>query len=139
MSEKCQNGSDAEDQATEENIKRGGPYTEEERFKRRQEVYTLHFEQGLAATKIAEILGVNRNTVNDDIQYWYEVLADEWHQADIYGFMQSKLERLESTRARLLTYLQNATTIEQKLAIERMIAQIDIKVAQLAVHIHIKL
>ena len=52
-----------------EQAKKGGPYSKKEREDRRMQVYNLHFEEDLPAVKIAEMLDVNRNTVNDDITF----------------------------------------------------------------------
>ena len=50
--------------ALAEEIKKGGPYTKKEQDERRQEVFKLHFEKGYSASKIFEMLKVNRNTIN---------------------------------------------------------------------------
>ena len=47
--------------------KKGGPYSKHDRDARRNEVYKLHFEYGYSARKIADLMKVNRNTVNGDI------------------------------------------------------------------------
>jgi hypothetical protein len=47
------------------------PYTKVERVRRRKEVYRLHFELGIHAVKIAEMMKVDKNTVNNDIQLLY--------------------------------------------------------------------
>ena len=52
-----------------QNEKDGGPYTKDERTKRQNEVARLHFEYGYSAVKIAEMMKVNRNTINSDIKY----------------------------------------------------------------------
>ncbi len=58
-------------------VKKSGPYTKKEQDDRRQEVFKLHFEKGYSGVKISEILNANRNTINDDIRYWYSQLAQE--------------------------------------------------------------
>ena len=63
--------------ALSEEIKKGGRYTKKEQEERRLQVYHLHFEQEKPAVKIAELLNVNRNTINDDIRYWHQQLASE--------------------------------------------------------------
>ena len=50
--------------------KKGGPYSKDEKTKRLDEVYRLHFEYGYSARKISELMRVNRNTINGDIDYW---------------------------------------------------------------------
>ena len=51
--------------------KRGGPYSKDEKRKRREEVYRLHFEYGYSARKIAELMKINRGTINRDIMFLY--------------------------------------------------------------------
>lgn len=51
--------------------KKFAPYTKIERTKRRNEVYRLHFEKGIPALRIAEIMHVDKNTINNDIQTLY--------------------------------------------------------------------
>ena len=53
-----------------EKKKNGGPYNKDDQEDRRNQVYMFHFEKGYSALKIAEMLDVNRNTVNEDIRYW---------------------------------------------------------------------
>lgn len=44
------------------------PFTRSQRRKRRAEVYKLHFEHGMPATRIAEMIKVDRNTINNDLK-----------------------------------------------------------------------
>ena len=60
--------------------KNGGPYSKKGQDKRRDQVHTLHFEKGHSAVKIAQILGVNRNTINEDIKYGYSNIKEEVKQ-----------------------------------------------------------
>jgi len=53
--------------------KNGGPYNKKQQEERRKKVNELYFEKNLPTLKIAEILNVNRNTVNDDIPYCPEI------------------------------------------------------------------
>jgi len=46
------------------------PFTKSQRRKRRTEVYKLHFEHGMPATRIAEIMNVDRNTINNDLKFF---------------------------------------------------------------------
>jgi hypothetical protein len=47
------------------------PYTRSQRRKRRMEVYKLHFEHGMPATRIAQLMKVDRNTINNDLKILY--------------------------------------------------------------------
>ncbi|HUU47575.1 MAG TPA: hypothetical protein VMW55_02205 [Nitrosopumilaceae archaeon] len=60
-----------------EPIKKGGRYTRKEQEERKLRVLQLHFEEKKSAVKIAEELKINRNTINDDIQFWYGQLASK--------------------------------------------------------------
>ncbi len=55
--------------------KAGGPYTKKQQEERRKKVNELYFEKKLTAVNIAEILNVNRNTVNDDIKLSFFEIA----------------------------------------------------------------
>lgn len=108
------------------------PASKQERFKRRQEVYRLHFEYSIPATRIAELMKVNRNTVNADIKFWYRRLAKEFEESDIEGFLQKEINRFEAQRTRLLVYLEKASDLEEKLSIERLLFDLDNRLTQLA-------
>ena len=47
--------------------KNGGPYPIQAKKTRRDEVFRLHFDYGYSARKIADMLKINRNTINSDI------------------------------------------------------------------------
>ena len=47
------------------------PFTRSERRKRRTEVYKLHFEHGVPAIRIAQMMKVDRNTINNDLKILY--------------------------------------------------------------------
>ena len=61
----------------------GGPYTKKEQEQRRSKVYNLHFEKGQSAVRIAEIIKVNRNTVNEDIKYRYSQITSDLKNRNI--------------------------------------------------------
>ena len=62
--------------------KRGGPYNKQDRIKRKNEVYRLHFEFGYAAVQIADMMKINRNTINGDISSWYDKITKNWKLVD---------------------------------------------------------
>jgi len=79
--------------------KKGGPYSKDEREKRQKEVFRLHFEFGYSATKIAELMKINRNTINEDIKYWYSNFKEDLKQ-NSEDFILRQIGRLESQRTR---------------------------------------
>jgi hypothetical protein len=70
--------------------KKGGPYTEQQKLERQNKVYHLHFEKGYSAVRLAEELGVHRNTINSDIKELYLHLADELPKCDILVILSYK-------------------------------------------------
>jgi len=113
-----------------EQIKNGGPYTKREQEERKIQVYHLHFEENKSAVKIAELLSVNRNTINDDIRYWHLQLANEFKAQNLSAKMTKQIQRMEIQRDRLLDALEDAESLAQKLSIEKFISEIDNRLVQ---------
>jgi len=107
----------------------GGPYTKKEQIDRRDKVFKLHFEQSKSAVKISTILNVNRNTVNEDIKYWYKELSNELENFDKSSWLVRQIQRLESQRARLIEELENQDDFHNKIMIEKLLFDIDSKLA----------
>jgi hypothetical protein len=105
------------------------PFTKSQRRKRRMEVYKLHFEHGVPATRIAELMKVDRNTINNDLKILYREALNDYNPDDISldDILQKQLLRLETQRDRLGLYLCDAKDFSNKIAIERLIADIDFK------------
>ncbi len=108
--------------------KKGGPYSKSNRQARRKEVYRLHFEYGYPASKIADLLQVNRNTINSDLDYWYLQSLLTVNAFDPSQAIRIGLERLNVQRTRLREQLDKAETFQEKLALERLILEIDSKI-----------
>ena len=106
------------------------PYTRAERKKRRLEVYKLHFEHGMPATKISELIKVDRNTINNDLKFLYRQAVGDYNLDDmsLEDILEKQLVRLESQRDRLGVYLSDAKDVTNKVTIERLIADIDFRV-----------
>lgn len=114
---------------------RRGPYSKQELEKRRNEVYRLHFEYGYSGRKIAELMKINRNTINGDIRHWYSKITksnDIQYESTIYPI----LERLDVQRTRIREYLDQAKTISEKITIEKNILEIESKIAQINEKLH---
>ena len=105
------------------------PFTRSQRRKRRMEVYKLHFEHGVPATRIAEMMNVDRNTINNDLKILYQQSLNDYNPKDISldDLLQKQLVRLETQRDRLCLYLCDAKDVSSKIGIERLIADIDFK------------
>ncbi len=105
------------------------PFTKSQRRKRRTEVYKLHFEHGVPATRIAELMKVDRNTVNNDLKILYNEALNDYNpdNMSLDDILQKQLLRLETQRDRLGLYLTDVRDVNTKIAIERLIADIDFK------------
>lgn len=111
--------------------KKGGPYTKKEQEVRRNEVFRLHFELGHSAVKIADLIKVNRNTINTDINFWYSQFTKSWQENDVNCWIMKQLQRLESQKSRLHEELDKQETLTDKLLIEKLLFDIDNKIAQI--------
>ena len=102
---------------------KGGPYTKKQRIDRRSEVYRLHIEKGYSATDISNLMKVNRHTIDSDISYWYTKLADDWDKQLTDSWYMKIINRFELQVSRLTKYLEDATTLENKLSIEKLLLE----------------
>jgi hypothetical protein len=111
------------------NKQKFAPFTKSQRRKRRMEVYKLHFEHGMPATRIAELMKVDRNTINNDLKILYHEALKDYDPDDMSldDILQKQLLRLETQRDRLGLHLSDVKDINSKIAIERLIADIDFK------------
>lgn len=114
-----------------EPIKKGGRYTKKEQEQRKLQVYQLHFEEEKSAVEIAKLLNVNRNTINDDIAYWYQRIGNESNIKDINAKLVRQILSLYIQRDRLLEYLEDAESISEKIKIERFIFDINNKLTSI--------
>lgn len=110
---------------TQTEHKNGGPYTKLDQEKRREIVRKYHFDRSYSAVKIADMIGVNRNTVNDDIKYIYSQIAEELgeHTVDTWALMQ--YQRMEAQRQRLLILLEDQSNTQGATVVEKMLSELD--------------
>ncbi len=111
--------------------KNGGPYSISDRHKRRNEVFRLHFEQGYSATKIADMMKVNRHTISSDIQYGYEKLKKIWTKYDLESIGIRQFQRHENQRLRLEARLEVTDSDRDRIAYEKLIFDIDREIPNL--------
>jgi hypothetical protein len=83
----------------------------------------------MPATRIAELMNVDRNTINNDLKLLYVEALKDYDPEDMSldDILQKQLLRLETQRDRLCLYLCDAKDINNKIAIERLITDIDFK------------
>jgi len=105
------------------------PFTRAHRRERRNEVYKLHFEHGMPATRIASLMKVDRNTINNDLKILYNKAVRDYNSDKSFDdIIEKQLLRLETQRDRLGIYLCDTNDINSKITIERLITDIDFKV-----------
>jgi len=109
-------------------VKKGGPYTRNDKDKRRDEVYRLHFEYSYSARKIAELMKVNRNTVNGDIDYWYSHMIKKINIVNPENKIITTLEGLQVQLARLREQIDKVKNNSERIPIERLIFDINSKI-----------
>jgi len=110
--------------------KKGGPYSKKDRDSRIDEVCRLHFEYGYSASKISELMDVNRNTINSDIEQLYLTLESNWEKTTSVSLLQNHIESVLAQKRRLREALDNTEKFSEKLAIEKMILQVESKINQ---------
>lgn len=113
-----------------EPVKNGGRYTKREQEERRLQVHHLHFEDNKSAVEIAETLNVNRNTINEDIKFWFRQIPNKTNILDIYSGMIEEIQRKKIQRDRLLDYLEEVDTINEKIRLEKLICDIGNRLEQ---------
>jgi hypothetical protein len=105
------------------------PFTRSQRRKRRMEVYRLHFEKGIPAIRIADMMNVDRNTINNDLKILYNKALNDYNPNEMTfdDILQKQLVRLESQRDRLGQYLYDTKDLNSRITIERLISDIDFR------------
>jgi len=112
--------------------RKSGPYTAQEKQKRRDEVYRLHFDFGYSSRKIADLMKINRHTIDGDISYFYSKITSENSGYDVEYVIFAKLKRLEEQRTRLRETINKTESFSEKITLERLIFDIDSKI--IAIH-----
>jgi len=111
--------------------KNGGPYTKSERQKRQDEVYRLHFEYGYSARKIADMMKISRNTISGDINYWFDKMGKKLESfLNPEEIVITHITRFELQRTRLREALDKTSVFQERLALEKLIFDIESKMMQ---------
>ena len=112
-----------------------GPYTKSEKEIRRDEVNRLHFEYGYSARKIAYLMQINRNTINGDIDFLYGITVKNYNLVNPNTAVIKLITKLEIQRTRLREQIDQTQNHSEKIAIERLLFEIDAKL----IHVRIKM
>ena len=112
--------------------KKGGPYTKAQQEQRRNKIYEMHFKLAYSAVKIAEELDINRNTINEDIKYWYSEISLQFGIDNVVKTMLRQFERFEIQRRRIVSEIRKQPEFEKSVKLEKFLFDIDQKIAQIA-------
>ena len=82
----------------------------------------------MPATRIALLMRVDRNTINNDLKILYNKATRDYNSDKSYeDIIAKQLLRLETERDRIGIYLCDTADINSKITIERLITDIDFK------------
>src|SRR3972149_9002395 len=118
----------AKHEEIKKSIKKGGPYSKNDKIVRRDEVYRLHFDYGYSARKIAELMKVSRNTINGDMQYWYSKISRNIHIINPETSIIVQLDKMKIQGTRLREQLDKVSDGSERITIERLIFDINSKI-----------
>ena len=109
--------------------KAGGPYTKQQQDERRRKVNELYFEKHLTAVKIADILGVNRNTVNEDIKLAYVQTGESFPDDSILLFL-NQIKKMEAQMMTVEKDLESQTDFSKKIILIKLLFQMNNSIAK---------
>ena len=78
-----------------------GPYNKISKMQRRQRVKELYFDKEYFIIDIANTLGINRNTVSSDVEYWRKEYTKFGGENEIFDFYYQKKSMFAIQRKRL--------------------------------------
>jgi len=108
--------------------KKSGPYSKKDKEMRRDEVYRLHFDYDFSARKIAELMNINRNTINMDLNYWYSDIAKSSDVINPEFMINITIQKLSIQYTRLREQLDKAESLQEKNVIERLMFDVNSKI-----------
>jgi len=111
--------------------KKGGPYSKAQQEQRRDKVYEMHFKLGYTAVQIAQDLGVNRNTISDDIKYLYSETVQHFGAKNIGKAILRQFERFEIQRREILEEIKRQNEFEKIFRLKKFLFDLDQRIAQI--------
>ena len=109
--------------------KAGGPYTKQQQDERRKKVNELYFEKQLTAVNIADILGVNRNTVNEDIKLAYVQTSESFPDDSILLFL-NQIKKMEAQIMTVEKDLESELDFSKKIILAKFLFQMNNSIAK---------
>ena len=94
--------------------KKRGPYNKLSKQKRLDGVRELYFEEGYSIVDVAKTLGIHRNTVTSDVQYWKDEYEKQGMGDEIKEFFYKENSFLKSQKRRLLKKLKTESDFDSQ-------------------------
>ena len=101
--------------------KKGGPYSKNDREKRRNKVSRLYMEYDYSARKIAELMKISRSTINRDIKFLRLDIEKEIGSENLNFRVFKQMHGFDLQKTRLREDLDNVKELKEKLEIEKLL------------------
>ena len=108
--------------------RRRGPYSKIEKERRREEIYRLHFDYGYSARKIADLMKIERNTINADLNFVYANILENTNIIDPATTITLYLERLDIQYLRLRERYDKTGSNQEKNTIEKLMLDVNSRI-----------
>ncbi len=101
--------------------KKRGPYNKLSKQKRQDGVRELYFEEEYSMVDVAETLGISRNTVTNDVQYWKDEYEKQGMGDEIKEFFYKENSFLKSQKRRLIKKLKTESYFDSQNKIYKLL------------------
>ncbi len=101
--------------------KKRGPYNKLSKKKRLEQVRQLYFEEEYTIVDVAKSLGIHRNTVTSDVQYWKDEYDKQGMGDEIKEFFYKENSFLQSLKRRLLKKLKTESDFDSQNKIVKLL------------------
>lgn len=108
--------------------RRRGPWSKRDKEARREKVYLLHFDYNFSARKIADMMKIQRNTVNSDLTYLYSKIVESKNIIDPATAIVITLERLDIQYERLRERYDKTDSHQDKNAVEHLMLNVNSRI-----------
>jgi len=105
--------------------KKGGPYSKNDREKRRNKVSRLYMEYDYSARKIAELMKISRSTINRDIKFLRLDIEKEIGSENLNFRVFKQMHGFDLQKTRLREDLDNTKERKEKREIEKLLLKND--------------
>ena len=121
---------------SDKEIKEAGKLGKKTMFeKRRLAVFEAHIELGYSEMMISKMMNLSIGTVRQDVEWCHDQIRSTYFKL-AWELLDKQFARLETQRVRLLSALMDSTDNQEKIALEKLLASLDLDVASLILKFH---